>query len=138
MNLSGFSKWGVGKFSRAVIFLLKIHPPHTQLALFVYTFGDFAMPLLSCAWLCNNSKWWLHLVTNPSSCTVQLFWCFLLKKNSMYYCINRWKHFQEKSTLCNNFIQKRRVHGLIFEGGPVFERLQYMHLLAIFLQFNQR
>ena len=39
-------------------FLSKICPPHMLLVtLFVCTCSDSAMPFLSCACLCNNSKW---------------------------------------------------------------------------------
>ena len=38
--------------------------------------GDSAMPLLSCASLCNNRKWCLPSLVSPSSCTVLLLWCF--------------------------------------------------------------
>ena len=50
----------------------------------------------------------LHLLVSPLAT-----WCFFhacCLHNSVYYCINRWHTFiREKSTLCNNFIQKRRV-----------------------------
>ena len=36
--------------------------------------------------------------------------------NCMYYGINRWAYFQEKSILCNNFIQKKGV-GLFSSVG---------------------
>ena len=46
-------------------------------------------------------------------------WCFFHAyglHNSMYYCINRWRTFKrEKSTLCNNFIQKMGVS--LFSGN---------------------
>ena len=67
------------------------------------------MSFLSCACLHNNSKWCLpSLLVSPLA-----KWCFFHASclhNSMYYCINRWHTFKrEKSTLCNNFIQKRGV-----------------------------
>ena len=41
-------------------------------------------------------------------------------------CINRWAYFQEKSTLCNNCIEKGGF--VIFEGVPIFERL-WSHII---------
>ena len=53
---------------------------HTaSLTQLMYTCCDFAMPLLSSACLCNNSKCCLASLVTPSSCTVLLLWCFLLK-----------------------------------------------------------
>ena len=81
---------------------------------------DFAMPVLSCACLCNNSNWCLPFVS-PSSCTVLLLWCFLLNITACSYCgINRWAYLQEKATLCNNFIQKREV-GIFSRVGLFLE-----------------
>ena len=49
-----------------------------SLALDICACSDSAMPLLSCACLCNNSKWCLPSFVSPSSCTVLLLGCFLL------------------------------------------------------------
>ena len=79
MNLKWYLKEGVGIFSRVVIFLSTIRPPHTvSLALVICTCSDSVMPLLLCACLCNNSKWCLPSFVSPSSCTVLLLHCFLL------------------------------------------------------------
>ena len=52
---------------------------HTvSLALFMCACSDFAMPLLSCTCLCNNSKLCLPSFVSPSSATVLLLRCFLL------------------------------------------------------------
>ena len=61
------------------MFRSKIRPPHTvSLALVIWACSDSAMPLLSCACLCNNSKWCLPSFVSPSSCTVLFLHCFLL------------------------------------------------------------
>ena len=104
MKLRGSPNMGVGLFSKLVIFLLKIRPPHTQL--YLCNHAVFCNASLSCSCLCNNSKWCLSSSVSRSSCTVLLLWCFLLH-NPMYYIINRWAYFWEKSILCNNFIQRR-------------------------------
>ena len=49
----------------------------------IYACSDSAMLLLSCACLCNNSKWDLPLLVSPSSCSVLLLQCFLLKVCTM-------------------------------------------------------
>ena len=98
------SKRGVSVFLRVVIFLSKICPPHTQSRpIVMYPCSDSAMPLLSCACL---STLCLPSFTSPSSCTVC---CFLLNITTctMADWIGKWVWIQEKSTLCNNFIQKR-------------------------------
>ena len=70
-------KWllKVGVFSRVVIKYAHL-TPHTShavsLHLFAYSFGDSALPLLSCACLHNNSKWYLPSFVSPSSCIVLL------------------------------------------------------------------
>ena len=46
-----------------------------SLALFVCACSDSAMPFLSCASLCNNSKWCLPSFASPSSCNVLLLQC---------------------------------------------------------------
>ena len=101
-----YTKRGWAYF-RELWYFPKIRPPHTlvTLALFMYTCCDSSMPLLSCICLCNSSKWCLPSFVSPSSCTVLLLQCFLL--SSMYCAINGWAYFQVKSTLWNNFLQKR-------------------------------
>ena len=46
-----------------------------SLALGMYSCSDSAMPPLSCACLCSNSKWCLPSFVNPSPCTVLLLPC---------------------------------------------------------------
>ena len=66
--------------------------------------------------LCNNSKCCLPSFASPSSCTVLLILLVRLAHNCMYYITKRWAHFRGKSSLCNNFIQKRGV-GLLLRVG---------------------
>ena len=46
--------------------------------------------------------------------------------NAMYYGMNRWVYFREKGSKhpLQQFHSKK-ADGLIFESGPIFERLQY-------------
>ena len=76
INLRSSSKGGGG-----CIFELEDTPAsHTvSLTLIMYACCHSAMPLLSFAYLCNNSKWCLpSLAVTASSCTVLLLWCFSL------------------------------------------------------------
>ena len=43
----------------------------------------------------------------------------------MYGDINRWAYFREKSTLCNNFIQKKGVG--IFSRVNLFSEMTVLH-----------
>ena len=56
-----------------------------SLALFMYACCDSAMPLLSCACLCNNSKWCLPSFVSPSSYTV--LQCYLIFSLLLPLCI---------------------------------------------------
>ena len=62
----------VGVFSESCDISLQNMPTsHTvSLALFIYACCDSAILLLSCACLCNNSKWCLPSFVSPSSYTV--------------------------------------------------------------------
>ena len=74
-----------------------------SLALFKYTCSDPAMLLLSCACLCNNSKWCLPSFFSPLY-TMLLLQCFLL--NITACGINKWGVLlREKHPF--NFIKKR-------------------------------
>ena len=44
--------------------------------------------------------------------------------NSMYCGINKWAYFQEKSILLQQ-LHSKKGGGLISEGGPILEKLQY-------------
>ena len=114
MNFSGSSKRGVGVFSRVVIFLLKIRPPHMQLVIVMYACSDSAMPLLSRTCLCNNSKWCLPSFVSSSSYTVLLLQ-------------HKWVGVRlgEKHPL--QPLYSKKGGGLIFDSGPIFERLWYMY-----------
>ena len=81
-ELKWLVKEGVGVYSRVVI--VKIRPPYA----------------ITANGVC------LHLLVPPlaqCSCTVLLLLCFL---RNITTCASRWAYFQEKSTLCNNFIQR--------------------------------
>ena len=43
----------------------------------------------------------------------------------MYYGINRWVYFERKYPLQQ--LPSKKGGGLIFEGGPIFERLRTVH-----------
>ena len=99
--LKGLLKKGVGIFYRAVLFLLKLHPPHTQFRPIYVT--DAVIPqCLFCHVIASANDVCLHLLVPPLAMS-----CLLVQHNCMYCCINRWAYFQEKSTFCN--IQKGRL-----------------------------
>ena len=106
-------KWILNKggghiFKSCDISLESTPTSHVSLALVMFACNDPAMLRL-----CNNSKWYLPSFVSLFSC------CFVGAShlhNSMYCCINRWAYFQEKSTLCNNFVQKWGV-GLLSRVG---------------------
>ena len=120
MPMGNEHKWllkeGVGIFSRQSCDISGDSLENTptshavSLSLVMYACCDPATPLLSCTCLCKNRKWCLPSFVSPSSYTVH---------NCMYYSINGWVYFREKSTLCNNFIQKR--------GWAYFSRLRYLY-----------
>ena len=110
MNLSGSSKRGVGIFLRVVIFLLKIHPPHTQLV------SPYLCTLLQCfsflalAYAITASGVCLHLLVPPlAQC------CFFGASCCMYYGINRWMYFERKARFATASFKKA--------GWAYFERL---------------
>ena len=81
-ELKWLLKEGVGVFSRVVIFLSKIRPPHTQL---VYSPCYLCMQWFCYASFCHALAYattangvCLHLLVPGSSCTVLLLHCFLL------------------------------------------------------------
>ena len=86
-----------------MIFLSKIRPPHMQLVWPYLCKHAVILQRLFCHEL-NNSKWCLPSFVSTSPCTMLLPRCLLL--NLTACGINRWACFQEKSTVCNNFIQK--------------------------------
>lgn len=65
---------GVGVFLKLWYFF-QIHLPHSPIDACM---GDSAMLLLSCAYLCSNTKWCPSSSVSPTSCTVLFFQCFLL------------------------------------------------------------
>ena len=117
MKLRGSPNMGVGLFSKLVIFLLKIRPPHTQL--YLCNHAVFCNASLSCSCLCNNSKWCLSSSVSRSSCTVLLLWCFLLH-NPMYYIINISGHIFKKKHPLQQLYSKK--------GRPIYWRLRYATL----------
>ena len=119
MNLSSFSKRGLGIFLRVVMYipLGNIPASHTvSLVLVMYTCCDSAMPLLSCICLCitaNGVR--LHLLA-PSLAQC----CFF---GASCYC---WGILSRERHPLQQFHSKRKG-GLIFEGKTIFGRLQYRY-----------
>ena len=109
-ELKELLKEGMGMFSRVVILLWKIQPPHTQSSTIYVCRHAAILQCLFChtiAYAITVNGVCLHFVS-PSSCTVLLLWWFL--HNCMYTIgIKRWAYFRKKSTLCNNFVEKRGV-----------------------------
>ena len=126
MPMSDELKWllkeGVGVFSRVLIFLLKIRPLHTQSSLCVIcTCSDFAMPLLSCACLCNNSKSCLPSFVSSFPCTALLLLCFLLNITACTVAKMGGRTFERKAPIATILLKK--WGGRIFECGLIFRRL---------------
>ena len=102
-----------------------------SLALLMYPCSDFAMPLLLCTCLCNNSS----CLVSPSPLQVLLLRCFFLNiRNNMHGGINMYIYvpiprlphmyiqvvvLSREVIICNNFIQKR--------GWAYFE-LRYIYI----------
>ena len=83
---------------------------------------DSAMPLLSCAWLRNNSKWCPPSFVSPSFCTVLLLQCFLLNITACTVAQIGGRTFERKALFATTSFKKGV--GLISKGGRIFERLQ--------------
>ena len=121
-KLKWLLKEGVGVFSRVVIFLSKIRSPHTvSLALVIWTCSDFAMPLLSCACLRNNSKSCLPSFVSSFPCTALRLLCFLLNITACTVVRMGGRTFERKAPFATILLKKGGGH--IFECGLIFRRL---------------
>ena len=93
-----------------------------SVALVIYTCSDSAMPLLSCAYLCNNSKLCLPSFVSPSSCTVLLLGCFLLNITACTAAQLGGHTFERRAPFAATSLKKGV--GRIFKGGLIFRRLR--------------
>ena len=93
------------------------HLTHS-LALVICACSDSAMPLLSCACLCTNSKWCLPSFVSPSYCTVLLLHCFLLNITA---CLqHNWVGVLSREEHPLQQLHSKKGDGCIFEGGLIF------------------
>ena len=77
-------------------------------------------PFLSCACLCNNTKWCLPSFVSPSSCIVLLLCCTTACTGAQIggHTVERKVYFATTSF--------KKGGGVTFESGPIFSRLRYM------------
>ena len=115
-------KEGVVYFRELLYFSRKYTHLTHSLALVICACSDSAMSLLSCACLCNNSKWCLLSFVSPSSCTVLLLCCFLLNITACTAAQSGGCTFERRAPFATTVFKKGC--GQIFEGGLIFGRLR--------------
>ena len=87
-------------------------------ALVICTCSDFAMPLLSCACLRNNSKSCLPSFVSSFPCTALLLLCFLLNITACTVARMGGCTFERKAPFATILLKKGG--GRIFECGLIF------------------
>ena len=105
-ELKWLLKEGGGRIFESCYISLESTPTSHSLALVICACNDSAMPLLSCACLCNNSKWLVHPLAQ--CCLPQLGGVLLREEHPLQQ------------------LHSKKGGGHIFKGGFIFGRLRYV------------
>ena len=120
-ELKWLSKRGVGVFSRVVIFLLKLHPPHTHLT-HSWSSQLLHAVILQCLFICLCKYACLHLLVPPLTQYCCFFSAFRLY-NCTYYTIKSWHNLERKVSFVTTLFKRGEGDGLILERGAYFQAI---------------